>query len=218
MIRYVVHVEYVRIIYQYILSILRNLKTFTLICSLPPPHESTDTQLRVLVSLPPAYPTTSPPQLQLLSRYIGAFSVDAAVFGAVLRTYISLDGVEFQPETVCVFDGIENVRERCAVWFSHHLSEERAQEMRREDEREKQLTGGAIERESDASSRHDTPIAASGGAQVLLPADINFFIAEPIVERKSVFIGRACKINEPSQVRVYFKQLISYKYTCTYAH
>jgi hypothetical protein len=32
--------------------------------------------MRVMVSLPPTYPNTSPPQLQLLGRYLGNFSID----------------------------------------------------------------------------------------------------------------------------------------------
>lgn len=32
--------------------------------------------MRVMVSLPPTYPNSSPPQLQLLGRYLGNFSID----------------------------------------------------------------------------------------------------------------------------------------------
>jgi len=35
--------------------------------------------LRVLVSLPPTYPDSSPPQLQLLGRYVGSFPIDAGL-------------------------------------------------------------------------------------------------------------------------------------------
>jgi len=36
-------------------------------------------RIRVLVSLPPTYPTSSPPQLQLLGRYLGSFPIDAGL-------------------------------------------------------------------------------------------------------------------------------------------
>jgi hypothetical protein len=36
-------------------------------------------RLRVLVSLPPNYPDTSPPQLQLLGRYLGDYSIDSGL-------------------------------------------------------------------------------------------------------------------------------------------
>lgn len=32
--------------------------------------------MRVMVSLPPTYPNSSPPQLQLLGRYLGNFAID----------------------------------------------------------------------------------------------------------------------------------------------
>jgi hypothetical protein len=32
-----------------------------------------EVQVKVLVSLPSSYPTTTPPQLQLLDRYLGPF-------------------------------------------------------------------------------------------------------------------------------------------------
>lgn len=33
--------------------------------------------MRVMVSLPPTYPNSAAPQLQLLGRYLGSFSIDA---------------------------------------------------------------------------------------------------------------------------------------------
>lgn len=36
---------------------------------------------------------------------------------------------------------------------------------------------------------------------VALPEGIKLIEAEPIVDRKSVFVGRACQISHPSQVR-----------------
>ncbi|CBQ72677.1 related to YIH1 [Sporisorium reilianum SRZ2] len=44
--------------------------------------------IRLAVTLPPFYPHGArPPQLQLLSRYIGGFSVDAKLFGEILRAF-----------------------------------------------------------------------------------------------------------------------------------
>ena len=40
---------------------------------------STPPKLRILVSLPPTYPNSSPPQLQLLGRYVGSFTIDPAL-------------------------------------------------------------------------------------------------------------------------------------------
>lgn len=35
--------------------------------------------MRMLVSLPPTYPDSAPPQLQLLGRYLGNFGIDAGL-------------------------------------------------------------------------------------------------------------------------------------------
>lgn len=64
------------------------------------PHQSAE--LRILVTIPASYPSTSPPQLQLLSRYVGDYSVDASIFGTVLRTYLARPGVEWNPGDVAI--------------------------------------------------------------------------------------------------------------------
>jgi len=160
---------------------------------LPPPHESQETQLRILVSLPPSYPASSAPQLQLLSRYIGAFSVDSSLFGSILRTFISKDGVEWLSDTVCVFDGVENVRERCATWYGDHLSEEKANELLRDDKRERKVNPVA-----DSVPSPDIPPVVDAGTDLMAHPDtlegVDITVAEPITDRKSVFIGRACRI------------------------
>jgi hypothetical protein len=152
--------------------------------------------IKLLVSLPATYPTSSPPQLQLLSRYLGAFGADSALFGSILRTYISVSGVEFIPETVCVFDGAQNVLERCNTWYEDRLNEDKVKELVRGDEKE------SIGREIDSGNNIESKSLPEPGN---LPNDeevseIQFFIAEPIVDRKSSFIGRACRISDPSEV------------------
>lgn len=150
-----------------------------------------------MVSIPPTYPASNSPQLQLLSRYIGAFGVDSSLFGSILRTFISVSGVEWTPESVCVFDGLQNVLERCEAWYEDKLSRETAGELLREDA----LTRTHVLVEPDeffAPSTTDEkdriPLSTA------LPDDIKIVEAEPIVDRKSVFIGRACRISDPSQV------------------
>jgi hypothetical protein len=42
--------------------------------------------MRVMVSLPPTYPNSSPPQLQLLGRYLGDFAIDTDLCMSLLRS------------------------------------------------------------------------------------------------------------------------------------
>jgi hypothetical protein len=161
--------------------------------SLPSPHD--DVRIRILVSLPRAYPYTAPPQLQLLSRYVGAFAVDSGLFGAVLRTYhahLDGSGADWAPEQVCVFDGVQSVLERVSRWYAERLvTNERARE-------------GDI-----AHALHDAGAEESAsGPQITItqqavpyaaPEGVEIFVAEPIVDRKSAFVGRACRISDLAQ-------------------
>lgn len=166
-----------------------------------PSHE--DVSIRILVSLPPSYPAESPPQLQLLSRYIGAFGVDASLFGSILRTFISASGVEWSPDTVCVFDGLQSVLERSEAWYEDKLNKEKIGEVIREDTlgRDSALQESAELMKEDGEELGRVSLPTPILQDVALPEGIELIVAEPIVDRKSVFIGRACQISHPSQVR-----------------
>ncbi|KAJ7151427.1 ribosomal protein S5 domain 2-type protein [Mycena crocata] len=175
------------------------------VLSLPSPHE--DVSIRVLVSLPDNYPAAAPPQLQLLSRYIGAFGADAGLFGEVLRTFISsASGVEWTPDLVCVFDGLQSVLDRCAAWYGDRLSAEVA---------------GALVRADTHPERTATPTSVTEIPVVEIPPmpeGIKMFVAEPITDRKSAFIGRACSISDPSQVPIILAHLVSDRRVARAAH
>lgn len=154
------------------------------------------------MSLPPSYPSSTPPQLQLLSKYIGAFGVSSTIFGSVLRTFISAThGVEWTPEAVCVFDGLENVREKCGRWYQEQLSEKAAGEVVREETKEAKAS---LESNETTSSQEDIPFTPSTVSEpqipVELPEGLEIIEAEPITDRKSSFVGRACRITSPDQV------------------
>lgn len=51
-----------------------------------------------------------------------------------------------------------------------------------------------------------------------MPEGTEFTVAEPIVDRKSVFIGRACQITDPSQVPVILAHLMSDRRIARAAH
>lgn len=191
---------------------------YTATVGLPDPHDHVT--FSVLVSLPPSYPSSAPPQLQLLSKYIGAFGVSPTIFGSVLRTFISTaDGVEWTPETVCVFDGLENVREKCGKWYQEQLSEKAAGEMVREEIKEAKASSGPndtnIPQEGVPSTRST---ASEPQASVELPEGLEVIEAEPIVDRKSSFVGRACRITSPDQVPLVVSYLLSDRRIARAAH
>lgn len=163
------------------------------------PHDNIT--FRILVSLPPTYPDSSPPQLQLLSRYIGAFQVDATLFSSVLKTYISSSGVERHEGEVAVFDGIERTREIIQRWYEERLSETTLREVMREDGKAQHVHQvEAILASQEKGTDSSTGDAIAVGPLVALPDGIEIYEAEPITDRKSSFVGRACRITHPSQV------------------
>lgn len=164
--------------------------------SLPDPH--TDISISILVSAPPTYPATSPPQLQLLSKYIGPYGVSSSIFGAILRTFISTNqGVEWINDTVCVFDGLEHAKEQCGKWYEERLTEKAVGEIIREEEKE------GHSRKEDPSEEADltpVPVALPPLEEASLPNGIEITVSDPITDRKSTFVGRACRITDPAQV------------------
>ena len=164
---------------------------FVIKCSFPPPHDAIS--LLVLVSLPHSYPATSPPQLQLLSRYIGAFGVDAELFGSIIKTFMSVNGIEWTPGLVCVFDGLENVLERAVRWYERRLESMKAGEALREQNHLDPVKGPEL-------GDNAAVIPPADIQPVALPEGIELFEAEPIIDRKSAFVGRACRISDPAQV------------------
>ncbi|KAJ3847897.1 UPF0029-domain-containing protein [Lentinula lateritia] len=186
---------------------------FEMTIDFPSPYD--DVKIKVLISLLTTYPEESPPQLQLLSRYIGAFGVDSVLFGSVLRTFISANGVEWTKGAVCVFDGLQNVLDRCVQWYEDHLSAQKAGEVLREYASESHHLAGqpaALDELAYTSNAQETIDLLD------LPSGIQIFEAEPIVDRRSAFVGRACAITDPSQVPLILSYLSSDRHIARAAH
>ncbi|PVG00459.1 UPF0029-domain-containing protein [Serendipita vermifera] len=177
--------------------------------ALSPPHESV--KFRILVSLPPTYPASTPPQLQILSRYIGDFQVDSTLFGSVLKTYISAGGVEFKPGEVAIFDGIENVREVVQKWYEDRLNANKAAELLREDSKPHSHT-------PPDQTEADSVVSSTPRNAAELPEGVFIWVSEPVVDRKSTFIGRACRITHPSEVPQIIDYLLEDKYIAKATH
>jgi len=82
------------------------------------------------------------------------------------------------------------------MWYQERLSEEKAKEIIRGEEKE--IRGARVE--ANVSSGSNDPPEHMRPQNEMSPG-IHFFTAEPIIDRKSTFIGRACRISDPSEVR-----------------
>lgn len=101
---------------------------------------------------------------------------------------------------MCVFDGLEWVKERCAEWFSGKKSEKLAGQLLREDERGSATPDVEESKNKKVSELHDHVEEHAAPVPVGIPKGLDIIEAEPIIDRKSAFVGRACRIADPAQV------------------
>jgi hypothetical protein len=121
--------------------------------------------------------------------------VDAELFSSIIKTFISVTGIEWTPGVVCVFDGLQSVLERVANWYEQRLESVKAGEAPREQNHPHVLERAKVEGSSPAPS-----IVLPNTQPVVLLEGVKLVEAEPIVDRKSAFVGRACRISDPAQV------------------
>lgn len=105
---------------------------------------------------------------------------------------MSKGGINWIPDNVCVFDGMESVRELCARWYTERLTDEKANDSH---DGESFDTHNVLPRLEDKIKEYVAEFTES-----TLPSGIHIVEAQPIIDRKSAFVGRACRITDPSQV------------------
>lgn len=121
--------------------------------------------------------------------------MDADIFGSIIKTFMSVNGVQWTPGVVCVFDGLQSVLERIVHWYEQRVESKKAEEALRE---QSHPSSRLIE---DCEPGASTAIPAPLDTQpVALPEGVRLVEAEPILDRKSAFVGRACRISDPAQV------------------
>ncbi|KAF8339204.1 ribosomal protein S5 domain 2-type protein [Cantharellus anzutake] len=186
---------------------------YNVLLTLEPTYE--DVSFRICVSIPPRYPEECPPQLQLLSRYIGSFGVDTDLFGIVTRAFISTAGVPWSPGDVSVFDGLESVKNIIYGWYETRLSEAKVVQLAREDqvgERSHSQSGEVPGNLVTGSG----PLAPHAVSQ--LPPGVEIVESPPIQDRGSVFVARVCRIDRPSQVPLIVENIRSDRRIARAAH
>ncbi|GAA5996874.1 uncharacterized protein JCM10292_006054 [Rhodotorula paludigena] len=186
--------------------------------TLTPPHESVP--LHLLLSLPKGYPSAEPPLIQLQDRYLGASAVSDDLFGEVLRVYmhdaeagVTGSAVEWTGG-VCLFEGIELVREMCSRWVGEHEDELRRNEAARKAAGEEQARAKAeVAEEAEEGRRRDDAVRRrlqeerqARKADVPCPPIVS---SQPIVDRQSVFVGHVAKVNSLDEVDAVIDALLS---------
>ncbi|WVF70052.1 hypothetical protein IAT40_004839 [Kwoniella sp. CBS 6097] len=207
--------------------------------------------MRVLVSLPPTYPNSSPPQLQLLGRYLGSFSIDSGLFGDITRTYISSTGVPFTPGDVCVFEGLTHVQSVVRDWYISHLkvlAQGEAERTQAHAQSQSHLIRGMstldITHTEDGDDFDSDPDNFGSGSGELRRPDnlrstfsysstttpnkspssqldishLKIISSEPIVDRKSTFIGHAVRVTDEREVPLVIHELLNDRKIAKAAH
>ncbi|BGP22160.1 hypothetical protein JCM10295v2_001038 [Rhodotorula toruloides] len=188
----------------------------------PPPvwNASSKDPLRLVL-----YPMDEPPLIQLQDRYLSSFAVSDDLFGQVLRTFMhdpeaasaagTGGGVKWTGG-VCLFEGIEYVRELCSQWVGEREAE------RQKGEKARQTAGAgsartngrsdSVGRRQDGQERGRRANGATAEparakkAAVSCPEIIS---CEPIVDRQSVFVGHVAKVNSLEEVDAVMETLLT---------
>jgi hypothetical protein len=163
--------------------------------------------VRLSAVLPPSYPYgTSAPQLQILSRYVGPYGVDHALFGQIVRIFMSGNTSKAHLHTafvtgqVALFDGVEKARDIINAWLQEHRSSTTIYKSNQHTIPEDK--GMEEHNESDIDLTRLAITDPSAKSQVKL------FTAESITERKSVFMGHAAVLHDPAEVEKIIDQLL----------
>ncbi|KAM0792699.1 hypothetical protein ACM66B_002479 [Microbotryomycetes sp. NB124-2] len=195
----------------------------------------TDDKLSMLITIPSTYPESDPPLLQLKSMYLSSFSVSDKLWSAVLRTFMHEGGgasgddagVEFVPGQECLFQGIEYARETCQRWVDEQKQTAHDREVDRaasnpvyqiaftsshgqQSSQDSKLDSDDV---SDRQNQHRTQPewrSSNGHSDEVVecPAIVS---TEPLVERKSVFVGHAARVRSLTEVQAVMTRLLSDK-------
>lgn len=174
--------------------------------------------LRLCITLPPRYPASaSPPQLQLLDRFLGPHEVDTALFSSILKLFLGESSeavVEWTPEDATqavLFEGCEAVKAKVESWYG--VKEREAESRRRAGERgvpdEKKSSDGQVagQEQEQQLPLDQKPTNGSSSSSRGVDAELQRLLktkqwttTEAIVDRKSTFIGHAIKLDRPEEV------------------
>lgn len=223
-------IEVLEAIYDNSLSIYDSTtidSTIRLALSVPVHHPSDDElKVAILISIPTNYPA-SPPQLQLIDQFIAShhvslcnrivricrisrrLQVSDALFSRVLRIYMHefphSDAVQFIPGQVCIYEGLQVVIRLCETFA---IENEKLQDTL------KVLRSG-IDRFQIATpahkpiEKHEPPPPRK---QVIVARPCPpITTAQPIIDRKSVFVGHCAAIAAPEDVETVMEVLLSDK-------
>lgn len=111
---------------------------------------------------------------------------------------------------VAVFEGIERAREECDNFLAMKLNELEAKKAVDDHSTQEDLEyAQTLQYEEDVAAATASLSRTTVIEEAKLPEGHKLYTSEPIMDRKSVFIGHACKITSPSDVPKVVNYLLS---------
>lgn len=160
------------------------------------PHN--EVRLDLLIALSPGYPSDFP-AVVLTDRYLGDYQVDTELSTAVAMA-LADDG-SWEPGTPALYEAVERARTIAGTWLQRHQDATLASQLERAEDHP----------ETPRAKAPPTPrsLPPPAAAPPRMPDGLAWVSAEPIVDRKSVFVGHAVAVSHPSQIRPALDWLLS---------
>ncbi|EFP86362.1 eIF2 kinase Gcn2p negative regulator [Puccinia graminis f. sp. tritici] len=175
-----------------------------------------DTSFELLLEIPDDYPSqNAAPRLTLLAKYLGPFSVTEALLESIRKAFEGKSA-----DQAILYDGIENAREILSEFYRTGHQNRRVEETASEEEvvpGGQVLLAGPQPAEPDEKDRRSAVVeeASGDGKQEFAPV---VHSSQPIVDRKSVFIGHAVALDNPKDVPRILQYLLKDKKIAKASH
>lgn len=165
------------------------------------------TSLRIHISIPANYPA-SPPLLQLADVYLGSFAIDDDLVSRVMRCYShdatdgrsreahEPDSVEFRAGEVCIYEGVEWVKQICQEFMLAQEQKREGMELIRSKVQECRIDAPAM---SDVEETPGQVFVSPTHLEARRPCP-EIISGEPLTDRRSVFVGHCARISSPDDV------------------
>lgn len=174
-------------------------------------------------------------RFSLFKLLVRLLIVDILAVGDITRTYISSDGAPFTPGDVCVFEGLTHVQSLARTWYAEQLACGAAREAQRNPQITVSVTNSPESSDSEDAAyvRRLSPrptfsytrrASDSPPTEAMLRIEagkdhgLKVWVSDEVVDRKSVFVGRAVKVTDERDVPLVVHELLGDKRVARAAH
>ena len=109
----------------------------------------------------------------------------------------------FTPGEVAIFEGVERAREAISSYYERKMNELAVKEAENPHATQEDFESvNRLRYEEQEAARDASLLASWDGKHVTpkLPEGRKLYTSEPIIDRKSVFVGHAIEIHQPAEV------------------